>query len=119
MKHLMSFFIAFILLSADGCALSYHRTTYNDGFDFPSENISKIVKGKTTGDELVEIFGGPLAKSEVSEDEEIWRYSSTTGTKIEQTGFLSDEVQSTRQHKTLDVRLKNGIVTDFSYTEGN
>ena len=119
MKPLTLFVAAFILLSADGCTLSYHRTTYNDGFDFPSENVNKIVKGITTSDELVELFGGPLVKSEVSEDEEIWRYSSTTGMKIEETGFLTDEVQSTRQHKTLDIRLKKGTVTDFSYSEGN
>jgi outer membrane protein assembly factor BamE (lipoprotein component of BamABCDE complex) len=118
MKPLTLFVAAFILLSADGCTLSYHRTTYNDGFDFPSENVNRIVKGVTTGDELVELFGGPLVKSEVSEDEEIWRYSSTTGMKIEETGFLTDEVQSTRQHKTLDIRLKKGTVTDFSYSEG-
>ena len=119
MKHLSLSAIAFILLAAQGCALSYHRTAYSDGFDFPSENINKIVKGITTSDELVELFGGPLVKSEVSEDEEIWRYSSITGIKTEQTGFLTDEVQSTRQHKMLDIRLKNGTVTDFSYTEGN
>lgn len=119
MKHLTFTVVAFILLAAEGCALSYHRTTYNDGFDFPNENISMIVNGKTTSVELVQMFGGPLEKSEISEDEEIWRYSSATGTKTEQTGFLTDEVQSTGQHKTLDIRLKNGIVTDFTYTEGN
>jgi outer membrane protein assembly factor BamE (lipoprotein component of BamABCDE complex) len=119
MKHLALFVIAFIMLAAEGCSLSYHRTTYNDGFDFPSENVNRIIKGVTTDDELVEMFGGPLAKSEVSDDEEIWRYSSTTGIKIEETGFLTDEIQSTRQRKTLDIRLKDGTVTDFSYTEGN
>jgi outer membrane protein assembly factor BamE (lipoprotein component of BamABCDE complex) len=119
MKHLTFSVVAFFLLAADGCALSYHRTTYNDGYDFPSENVNQIIRGKTTSDELVQMFGGPLAKTEVSEDEEIWRYSSTTGIKTEQTGFLTDEVQSTRQRKTLDIRLKNGTVTDFNYTEGN
>ena len=107
------------LLAVAGCSLSYHRQTFNDGFDFPSENVSGIVIGKTTGDELVELFGGPLAKNDISETEEVWRYSYSTGLTTEIGGFFSDEVQSTRRYKMLVINLKNGTVTNFTYTEGH
>jgi hypothetical protein len=79
--------------------------------------VNKIIRGKTTGDELIQMFGGPLAKIEVSENEEEWKYSCSTGTQIVVKGFLTDQEQSTGQHKMLDIMLKNGIVTDFTYTE--
>lgn len=119
MKHLTLSVVAFALLTIAGCALAYHRSTFNDGFDFPSENVNKIIKGKTTGDEIIQMFGGPLAKNEVSENEEQWKYSYSTGIEIKESGFLTDEEQSTSQHKALFILIKNGIVTDFTYIEGN
>ncbi|HTN94699.1 MAG TPA: hypothetical protein VMJ33_08970 [Gallionella sp.] len=108
-----------VMLAVGGCSLSYYRKTFNDGFDFPSENVSRIVKGKTTGDEIIEMFGGPLAKNDLPETIEVWRYSYSTGVRIEEGGFFSDDVESTRQYKTLVITLKNGTVTDFTYTEGH
>lgn len=119
MKHLTFPVVAFISLAVVGCALAFHHTTYNDGFDFPSENVNKIMKGKTTGDELIQMFGGPLEKFEVSENEEEWKYSYSTGTEIVEHGFLTDKEQSTSQHKTLDILLKNGTVTDFTFTDSH
>lgn len=49
MKHLTFSVVAFILFAVVGCALASHRTIYYDGFDFPSENVNKIMIGKTTG----------------------------------------------------------------------
>jgi outer membrane protein assembly factor BamE (lipoprotein component of BamABCDE complex) len=109
--------VAVVVLAIAGCSLAYHRKTYNDGFDFPGENADLIVKGKTTGDEIIEMFGGPLQKIDVSEDEEHWRYFYSTGIEIEESGFLTDEMQSSRRNKTLVIVLKHGIVTDFTYTE--
>lgn len=106
-------------LAVAGCSMSYHRQTFNDGFDFPSENVSGIIIGKTTSDELIELFGGPLAKNDISETEEVWRYSYSTGIRIEEDDFFTDDVQSTHQYKMLVIKLKNGTVTNFTYTEGH
>jgi hypothetical protein len=117
MKYLSLSVASFILLAVVGCASSFSESTTNNGFDFPSENVKKIIKGKTTGNELIQMFGGPLFKWDVSEDEEHWMYSYTTGNKFEVKGFLTDKVQSTSQHKSLFIFLKNGIITNFNYTE--
>ena len=99
--------------------MSYQRKTFDDGFDFPSENVSKIVKGKTTGDGIVQLFGGPLSKNEILENTEQWRYTYSTGVEVRESGFLTDEERSTRWNKTLVIQLKNGIVTGYTYTESH
>lgn len=99
--------------------MAYHRKTFDDGFDFPSENVNKIIKGKTTGDEIIKMFGGPLEKDEILENVEQWRYFYLTGVEIKENGLLTDEEQSTRWHKMLVILLKDGVVTDFTYTEGH
>ena len=119
MKHMKIPVVFLVMLAVGGCSLSYYRKTLNDGFDFPSENVNRIVKGKTTGDELIELFGGPLAKNDISETEEVWRYSYSAGVRIEEGGFFSDDVQSTRQYKVLVITLKNGTVADFTYIESH
>ena len=98
---------------------SFKHTVYSDGFDFPSENVSKIVTGKTTGKELIQLFGGPYEKYEISEDEEQWVYFYSTGTKFVIKSLLTDRDQSTGRHKALSVRLKNGTITSFSYSESS
>jgi hypothetical protein len=117
MKLLTLSAAAFVLLAVVGCAFSFGNSTYNDGFDFPSENVKKIMIGKTTSNELIQMFGGPLSKYDVSENEEQWTYSYSTGNKYEVRGFLTDKAQSTSRRKTLSIRLKNGTVANISYTE--
>lgn len=117
MKHLTLSVVAFILLAVVGCTFAFRHSNYNNGFNFPSENVNKIKKGKTTANELIQMFGGPLTKFEVSENEEVWNYSYSTGIQIVEKGFLTDTAQATGQHMRLNILLKNGTVTDFSYTE--
>ena len=119
MKPITLSVAAFILLAIAGCSLAYHRRTFDDGFDFPGEYADKIIKGKTTGDEIIKMFGGPLSKTEIPENKEQWRYFYKTGVEIKESGFLTDEEHSTRWHKTLVILLKNGIVIDYTYTEGH
>lgn len=98
---------------------SFKHTTYEDGFDFPSENVIKIVIGKTTGKELIQMFGGPFEKYEISDDEEQWIYFYSSGTKFVVKSLLTDKVESTGRHKTLSIRLKNGTTSNFSYSESS
>ena len=117
MKHLTLSVVAFVLLAVFGCTFAFRHSDYNNGFNFPSENVNKIKKGKTTANELIQMFGGPLTRFEVSENEEVWNYSYSTGIQIVEKSFLTDTTQATGQHRRLNILLKNGTVTDFSYTE--
>jgi len=51
--------VTFLNLSLVGCATS----TYSVGKPFPSENVSQIVKGKTTSQDLIRLFGEPFTKT--------------------------------------------------------
>ena len=119
MKHPSRPVIFFMLMLTAGCTLAFDHNIYNDGFDFPSENVKRITKGKTTTDDLVRLFGGPLSKRDVSEDEEIWGYSYSSGVKIIENGLFTDSIQDTHHRKTLNIHIKNGTVVDFTYTESN
>jgi hypothetical protein len=113
MKRLALAVVAVISLAVVGCATS----SYSVGKDFPSENVSKIVKGKTTGNELIGMLGEPFSKTVLSESEEKWIYTYSSGTASAQSYVFTTKVQTTGQHKMLDVLLKNGIVTNFTYTD--
>lgn len=113
MKRLALAVVAVISLAVIGCATS----SYSVGKDFPSENVSKIVRGKTTSNELIGMFDEPFSKTVLSESEEKWIYTYSSGTASAQSYVFTTKVQTTGQHKTLDVLLKNGIVTNFTYTD--
>lgn len=103
-----------VLMFAAGCATS----SYTYGRDFPGENVKQIVKGKTTSAELVRIFGEPFSKHVMSETEEKWIYTYSSGTASAQSYVISTKVQTTGQQKMLDVLIKNGVVANFAFNEG-
>ena len=117
MKNVALSLIIVISFSIVGCINP--TSTYSVGKNFSSENVSKVVKGQTAASELTQMFGEPFSKTVISESEEKWIYSYSSGTAKVQSGFLTANVQTTGKRKMLDVLLKNGIVTNFAYTEGD
>lgn len=114
MKNLVLFVIVAISLTAAGCATS----SYSVGRDFSTENVNKILKGKTTGNDLLQMFGEPFSKTVLSETEEKWLYTYSSGTASAQSYVFTMKVESTGRQKTLDILLKNGVVTNFTFTDG-
>lgn len=96
------------------CATS----NYTVGNDFPTENIDKIEREETTSSDLVSLFGEPYSKSVISEDTEKWLYTYSSGTAKAQSYIVTMQVETTGEQKTLDVLLKNGVVVNFTFTEG-
>ena len=97
-----------------GCASS----SYNYGKNFETQNISKIQKGQTTSKDLVSMFGEPFVKTVVSTNEEKWMYIYTKGTAKAQNYIVTMKVNATGEQKTLDVLLKDGVVVNYTYNEG-
>jgi len=114
MKSIAFVLCLVFLFSVVGCATS----SYSVGRDFSNQNVSMIVKGKTTSADLVQLFGEPFTKTVMSETEEKWIYTYSSGTATAQSYVLTMKVESKGNQKTLDVLLKNGIVTNFTFTEG-
>ena len=113
MKNLVLVAVVVVSFVVAGCATS----SYSVGKDFPSENVSKIVRGKTTSIDLIRLFGEPFSKTVISGNEEKWLYTYSSGTASAQSYVFTTKVQTTGQHKTLDVLLKNGTVTNFTYND--
>lgn len=97
-----------------GCATS----SYSVGKPFPSENVSQIVKGKTTPQDLVRLLGEPFTKTVISASDEKWVYMHSEGTSKAQSYIVTMNVETTGTQKVLDVLISNGVVTNFAYTDG-
>ena len=114
MKHQVNGLMVLIfIILASGCATS----SYSVGTDFSSVNIDKIVKGKTTSQEMIQLFGEPFSKSVVSAEDEKWMYMYSKGTAKAQSYVITMKVETTGTQKMLDVLIKNGVVINFAYTE--
>jgi outer membrane protein assembly factor BamE (lipoprotein component of BamABCDE complex) len=115
-----------------GCAT---ETTTTTGRDFDSSKAGQIVKGKTTADEIVAMFGTPSTKQPEAGDGEKWEYFYGT-TTVKSSGMtpggallgvlipgtVGNEVmvqnynpKITVHDKTLTISLdKQRIVADFT-----
>jgi|LGVF01.1.fsa_nt_gb outer membrane protein assembly factor BamE (lipoprotein component of BamABCDE complex) len=102
----------FVVLS--GCATS----SYSTGRDFDSSSVNQIIKGETTKADLLQMLGQPFSKTVISENEEKWIYMYSSGTAKAQSYFFTMKVESTGQQKMLDILLRDGIVTNYTYNEG-
>ena len=122
MSKLVLLGIIFVLLSSVGCMPTYTPpppSPYSVGNDFSVENVKKIAKGETTNDTLSRMFGEPFMKTVMSETEEKWIYTYTSGTVTMRGSGSSIKMENKGYQKTLDLLLKNGIVTNFAYTNRN
>ena len=89
----------------------------SSGVDFPDENVSRIVRGKTTDKEITQMFGEPPSKTVSSETEKRWIYKYASGNATVVRHFTSVETKYKGKLKTLDILFKNGIVTNYTFTE--
>jgi outer membrane protein assembly factor BamE (lipoprotein component of BamABCDE complex) len=88
------------------------------GRDFDSSQVSQIVKGKTTSDEILKMFGPPSYKQPEVDDAERWSYSYVTETNQIHNSFgLKEEI--TGYKKNLNLLLnKDKIVVNYTLDEG-
>ena len=104
--------IIFICLAfaLGGCT----TTAISTGGEFSTYNVDLIVKGETTAEEMVKLFGQPFQKAVITTNQEKWIYMEITSKARGSifTGFSSD----TRQ-KMLDVLLTDDIVVNFAFSE--
>ena len=88
------------------------------GRDFPGENVGKIVRGKTTDNDLIQMFGEPLSKT-ITPDTEKWTYTYASGNATVLRTFTTVGTKYRGKSKKLDILFKNGVVTDFTFYEAN
>jgi hypothetical protein len=110
--------IKYILLSVVFAALvGCASRTITSGREFDVAKIGEIKKSVTTSDELEDLLGKPLTKTVQSADEVTWNYSWKKGTATTTRGSDGPVVTSQGDRKTLEVRIRNGVVENYSYND--
>lgn len=104
-----------LLVAQGGCATS----THSHGRDFSSESVAAIVRGKTTSSEASTLFGQPYQKTLVNETDERWLYLYTTSSATARSYIVKMNVESTLQTKMLTLLIRNGIVLNYTFTDGS
>lgn len=116
--------IALALLAASfsilvGCVNSGNQTLKNE----TQESVkSKLVKGKTTKDDVLTQFGEPYSRSTQDDGNEVWSYvmhnSQMNATSfIPVVGLFTGG--SDNQSKTLQITFKNNTVDKWSFSSGD
>lgn len=113
MKYRIFGIVSGIVFLLAGCATS----SFKVGNDFSTTNVSKIVKGETTSNEMISLFGEPFTKSVISATDQKWVYMYSNGTAKAQSYIVTMNVETTGSLKTLDVLITDGVVSNFAYTE--
>jgi outer membrane protein assembly factor BamE (lipoprotein component of BamABCDE complex) len=110
MKSIVLILTIILTVSLSGC-VTYSSS---DGKNFASENVSKVVKGKTTSEEMVQLFGQPSTKTVLTASGEKWIYTYSAEA---QSYIAAIDVKNTRTQKRLDVLIRNGVVENFTFTD--
>jgi hypothetical protein len=108
--------ILFVSFALFGCATA-HSTA---GRDFDTYKVNQIVKGQTTSDDIVAMFGTPQSKQPKDADTVMWVYSYAEATAHAQAGFFgSREVETTGTKKVLYVLIgPDNKVVNYTLDQG-
>lgn len=99
-----------------GCTTTTHTETGN-AYNF--ENISKIVKGKTTESEVIALLGTPYNRTTTSDGKVMLSYQYGSFTRS-RTGFGGIGEKRTREGTTSTafIELQNGVVVEVTASNG-
>lgn len=88
------------------------------GRDFDNSKVSQIVKGKTTSNDILEMFGRPAAKQPEMDDAERWSYYFVTTTNVFK-DMLDTRSDITGYKKSLNILFnKDKVVANYTMDEG-
>jgi outer membrane protein assembly factor BamE (lipoprotein component of BamABCDE complex) len=98
------------------CSCTTVKST--SGRDFDSSKVSQVVKGKTTSNEILEMFGRPSYKQPEMDDAERWSYSFVTTTNVVK-DLLVPHSDITGYKKSLNILFnKDKVVVNYTMDEG-
>lgn len=102
--------VFFLLILLHGCGIHNGPFLIIEGRDYPTQNVDKIVKGKTSQEEIIEIFGEPYIQTNNK-----WTYyllKERTGTDRRWFGIPIKHHQSFKSQLT--IIFKERVVDDFT-----
>lgn len=114
--------IALVSVFLASCASSIQ------GMKIDSAQVNQIQKAKTTEAEVIKMFGKPFQVTTTGNQKNLfYTYMETSGSigfkgillTIFTLGTYSPPVNTTTESNSLNVIIENGIVKDFTYSEGS
>ena len=121
-KHTTILIIVLVSLFLASCASSIQGTKVD------SAQVNQIQKGKTTEAEVIKMFGKPDEVTTTGNQRNLlYTYIKTSGGVgfkgilifILTLGIYLPSVNATTESNSLNVTIENGIVRDFTYSEGS
>ena len=121
-KHTTIIIIALVSVFLASCASSIHGTKVD------SAQVNQIQKGKTTETEVIRMFGKPDEVTTTGNQRNLlYTYMKTSGSVgfkgivifILTLGIYPPSVNATTESNSLNVTIENGLVRDFTYSEGS
>ena len=101
--------VLFLIVCFVGCTSTSHT-----GIDFDASKIGKIERGKTTSEELIQMFGEPFMKAAIAKNKAQWVYNYITRSSK---GVFT--VTKETDQKILEIELKDNVVVNYRYTAGS
>lgn len=114
MKKLL--FAIFIILPLGGCTVHGNKSLTDENHQTVK---LKIVKGKTTQQEILAAFGEPQTRA-TNDGQEMWSYSSMTGESQLSNyvpGLALLTSSSTAHIKSLDIWFKGDVVERYNFSQ--
>lgn len=106
---------AVLLLAAiplGGCLVSSRSNTSSSGRTLAAQDVRSITVGQTTGDQLIQSFGGPTERVDRPDGSATWKWCRTDTRHASGSVFLVLGSSSTRSTTACTVvDLKDGVVT--------
>ena len=115
MKNLSKILVLlFSILALSACS---QKNFLEQGTPLSHEKVDKIVEGSTTEVQLLHIFGEPASKVVLNANESKWTYTYLR--KSSTNNIIFGETQYDIVEGTLEVVIKQGVVTWFNYFQNN
>ncbi len=87
-----------------------------DGNRFDHQRVADIKDGVTSDNQVYEMFGQPLSRSEEG-DRQVLTYRFVETKRDETSAFLKSEAEEISFERVLEVQLRDGIVQEHEFKE--
>ena len=107
-----------IAMGAVGCGTQRTVGQFEvvDGQRFDHQRIADIKDGVTSDNQVYEMFGQPLNRSEQG-DRQVLTYRFVETKRDETAAFLKSEAEEISFERVLEVQLRDGIVQEHKFNE--
>ena len=125
-KRLKTWYVAVIIVSLSGCVVPGKSGIDKTGQELNDLYVKSIIRGKTTRDDVIKMFGQPPILNSAGGGNETWAYnyleikkSQNTMTYVPVLGFFGGEANAISNSKALTIQFTGCVVSTCIYTKSS